>query len=209
MTRVIVIRHGNSVNNALRRNTGHADVPLSPQGRKEAECLADYLVANEHIDAIYASDLIRAVDTVKPTADRLGLSVITERDLRETDVGAWTNMVYEDALALYPEIREKRRSDPTCPCPEGESNAAVFARVSAVLARLLDKHRSGTIVIATHAFPVRVIEAIATGHTVFDMEKRIVIPNASIRIYTAENGVLAPAGEPIVSHLQSLAVGES
>lgn len=209
MTRVIVIRHGNSVNNALRRNTGHADVPLSPLGFAQAECLADYLVKNEKIDAIYASDLSRAIDTVKPTAERLGLTVHTERDLRETDVGAWTNLVYEDAMALYPEIRERRKSDPTVPCPEGESNAAVFARVAAVLARLLKKHTEGCIVIATHAFPVRVIAAIAAGRTVYDMEKRTVVPNASISIYEAENGILSPVGEPIVSHLESLAASES
>ena len=86
MTRLIVIRHGFSQNNAVRRFTGQADVPLSDIGREQALCVADYLTKNEQIDAIYASDLSRAVDTVAPTAGRLGLSVIPEPALWETDV---------------------------------------------------------------------------------------------------------------------------
>ncbi|MBR6727718.1 MAG: histidine phosphatase family protein, partial [Clostridia bacterium] len=99
MTRLIVIRHGFSQNNAVRRFTGQADVPLSDIGREQALCVADYLTKNEQIDAIYASDLSRAVDTVAPTAGRLGLSVIPEPALRETDVGLWTNRIYEEVEA--------------------------------------------------------------------------------------------------------------
>lgn len=209
MTRLIVVRHGYSVNNALRRNTGQSDVPLSPLGYAQAERIADYLLENEQIDAIYASDLCRAVDTVKPTADRLGLPVMTDPALRETDVGEWTGMVYEEAVARYPDIHARRKIDPTCHCPAGECDVEVFDRVSAALARLLEKHEGGCFVIATHAFPVRVIDAIAAGKTVFDMDRRSFIPNAAIRIYTYRNGTLSSEGDPIVSHLESLDVTPS
>lgn len=201
VTRVIVIRHGFSVNNALRRNTGQADVPLSVLGYEQAERLADYLVANEQIDAIYASDLCRAVDTIQPTADRLGLPVMTDPALRETDVGEWTGLVYEESATRYPEIYARRKTDPTCPYPGGESNAEVFARVSAFLAKALEKHKGECFVITTHSFPVRVIDAIAKGRTVYEIP-RSVVPNASIRIYTYQNGTLSPEGEAIVSHLE-------
>ena len=56
--------------------------------------------------------------------------------------------------------------------------------------------------ITTHAFPVRVIGAIAEGQTVYEMP-RSVVPNASIYVYTYQNGVLTSAGAPIVSHLES------
>ena len=203
ITRVIVIRHGFSVNNASRRHTGQSDAPLSALGYEQAKRVADYLVANEQIDAIYASDLSRAVDTVKPTADRLGLDVITDPALRETDVGEWTGMIYEEATALYPDIYARRKTDPTCRPPGGESNTEVFDRVSAALARLLKQHAGGCFVIATHAFPARIIEAISAGHTVYEIREHRVAPNASIRIYTYQNGVLRPEGDPIVSHLES------
>ena len=79
MTRIILVRHGQSeANLAHRWAAGATDTKLTALGKKQAELLADYLTAHERIDAIYASPLSRATDTVRPTAERLGLSVIPE-----------------------------------------------------------------------------------------------------------------------------------
>ena len=201
MTKLIVIRHGFSKNNAVRRFTGQADVPLSEVGVAQAMAVADHLCAKLHIDAIYASDLSRAVDTVAPTAERLGLSVIPEPAFRETDVGLWTNRVYEEVEETDKELMERHRSDPDVPCPGGESHRQVFDRVSAAVHRLMDKHRGQTVVVATHAMPARCIEAMAAGHTIEQIDRHRVAPNASIRIYTYADGQLISTGPNIVSHL--------
>lgn len=200
--RLIVIRHGFSVSNAERRYTGQQDAPLSAVGREQAELVADYLTANEKIDAIYASDLCRAVDTVAPTAKRLGLSVIPEPGLRETDVGDWTGRTYEEVREAYGELLERHRADPDVPCPNGESQRAVFARVCNTVYRLLERHRGETVVIATHAMPARCIEALSAGHGIERIREHHVAPNASIRTYTYENKKLISMGKNIVSHLE-------
>lgn len=201
MTRLIVIRHGFSISNAERRYTGQQDVPLSALGYEQAELVADYLTANFSIDAIHASDLCRAVDTVAPTAKRLGLSVIPERGLRETDVGDWTGRTYEDVQAHYAVHLARHRADPDVPCPNGESHRAVFARIQSTVERLLREHQGKTVVIATHAMPARCIEAMSQDHGIEQIGLHRVAPNASIRIYNYENDRLISQGRNIVSHL--------
>ncbi|MBQ8341529.1 MAG: histidine phosphatase family protein [Clostridia bacterium] len=201
MTRLLVIRHGFSQNNAVRRFTGQADVPLSALGREQAERVADYLCQNEQVTAIYASDLSRAVDTVSPTAARLGLSVIPEPALRETDVGLWTNRVYEEVEETDKEIMARHRADPDVPCPGGECNRQVFDRVCAAVHRLGKRHRGETVVLATHAMPARCIEALSAGHGIEQIGLHRVAPNASIRAYIYENGILRSDGTNVVSHL--------
>ena len=73
MTTVLLIRHGQSVTNVTQVFTGHYDVPLSPLGQEQARRTAAYLQKNFRIDAIYASDLMRAMQTAQPTAAAVGL----------------------------------------------------------------------------------------------------------------------------------------
>ena len=75
MTTVLLIRHGQSVTNVTQVFTGHYDVPLSPLGQEQARRTAAYLQKNFRIDAIYASDLMRAMQTAQPTAAAFGLPV--------------------------------------------------------------------------------------------------------------------------------------
>ncbi len=202
MTRLIVIRHGFSVSNAARRYTGQQDVPLSDLGREQAELVADYLTANECVDVIYASDLCRAMDTVAPTARRLGLSVIPERGLRETDVGRWTGRTYEEVQESESEYMARHRADPDVPCPGGECHRTVYNRVIGAVKRLLAENEGKTVVVATHAMPARCIEAFSAGHGIEQIREHRVAPNASIRIYTYENSRLISEGRNIVSHLE-------
>ena len=202
MTTLLVIRHGFSQNNAVRRFTGQADVPLSDLGREQAELVADYLHKNAKIGAVYASDLCRAVDTVAPTAARFGLSVVPEPAFRETDVGDWTNRVYEEVEESDREAMARHRADPDFPIPGGESNRQVFDRVCAAIHRLGELHDGQTVVIATHAMPARCIEAMSEGHGIEQIGAHRVAPNASIRTYVYENGALRSVGSNVVSHLE-------
>ena len=202
MTRLLVIRHGFSLSNAERRYTGQDDVGLSPLGHEQAQRVADYLCANERVDAIFSSDLSRAMDTVRPTAKRLGLSVIPDPGLRETDVGAWTGLSYDEVNLTYAAELERHRTDPTFPCPDGESWADVFARVTQTVLRIARQHEGQCVVIATHGGSARAIECLAAGHTVYDIAAHRTAPNASIRAYCYENGTLLSQGRNIVSHLE-------
>ena len=91
MTTLLLARHGETDWNRERRWQGHADQPLNEAGRTQARELAETL-ADRSIDAIYASDLIRAHETARIIAERLGLPVATNELLREVDVGDWAEL---------------------------------------------------------------------------------------------------------------------
>ena len=83
MTKIIIVRHGESKTNELGILVGQGDFPLTDLGLAQAEQTADAL-AEEQIDAVYSSDLMRAMQTATPHATRRGLAVIPDKDLRET-----------------------------------------------------------------------------------------------------------------------------
>ena len=85
MTTVLLARHGETEWNREERYQGHADPPLNKTGRGQAEQLAEQL-AQEPIEAVYASDLRRASETAEIVGARLGLRVDLEPGLREIDV---------------------------------------------------------------------------------------------------------------------------
>ena len=76
-TRLILIRHGESLGNSKRIILGHTDWDLSELGYRQAALAADAL-ADRKVDAVYSSDLIRAYNTVLPMARSRGLSVIAD-----------------------------------------------------------------------------------------------------------------------------------
>src|SRR2546421_2092518 len=86
MTTLLLVRHGETDWNADGRLQGHTDRPLSDFGRRQARQLAEEL-ANESLEAIYASDLARARETAEIVGKRLGLPVVLEPELREKDWG--------------------------------------------------------------------------------------------------------------------------
>jgi broad specificity phosphatase PhoE len=88
VTELLLARHGETDWNAERRWQGHADLPLNERGRGQARALAEDLAADERIDIVYSSDLARARETASIVADRLGLELVLEPDLREIAVGS-------------------------------------------------------------------------------------------------------------------------
>ncbi|MBQ1461902.1 MAG: histidine phosphatase family protein, partial [Selenomonas sp.] len=88
MTKVIFIRHGQTEWNVTGRYQGQSDVQLTAEGRRQAEQLAaDFPV--DTVDAVYASDLQRAMDTAETIAQKFGLSVQAEPAFREVSFGKW------------------------------------------------------------------------------------------------------------------------
>ncbi len=75
VTRLYLVRHGQSAGNAEGRFGGHSPTPLSKLGHEQAEITAKAL-AKERITAIYSSDLLRAVQTAEPLAELLNLPII-------------------------------------------------------------------------------------------------------------------------------------
>lgn len=93
MTRLILVRHGETDWNVEGRYQGHSDVPLNARGRAQAARLAEALRGSD-IRAIYSSDLARARETAEALAHATRLAVQHDPRLREIDQGDWEGMLF-------------------------------------------------------------------------------------------------------------------
>lgn len=192
MTTLILARHGHSTYNAKGLYTGQADPALDERGAQEATQMAT-LLADTAINAIYASDLTRAVETARPTAERHELPIRTSAALREIDMGAWTGLPYAEVQASSPEALARFCTDVNAPCPGGESLAAACARIIAALTRILETHEGETVLVVSHALTCRLIAALAEGKEASRAMESPVPPNATPITYRFEKGEFLPS----------------
>lgn len=149
-TRIIAIRHGETDWNAATRIQGHTDIALNANGLEQARQLGAAL-ANEDIDAVYASDLSRAADTAQAIATHHKLTVHTHTGLRERHFGYFEGLTWAAIEAKHPKDALAWRSRDTHFAPAGgESLEALKARVVNTLNELAGKHMGQHIVIAAH-----------------------------------------------------------
>src|SRR5205085_1137604 len=100
-TNILLIRHGETAWNAERRLQGHLDIALNHEGERQAALLGAAL-ADEALDVIVASDLMRARQTAEALSRAHGLPVHTERALRERCYGGFEGMLYAEIAQRFP-----------------------------------------------------------------------------------------------------------
>lgn len=150
VTRLYLIRHGQSAGNAEGRFGGHSATPLSTLGREQARLTAEAL-AKEAINAIYSSDLLRAVQTAEPLAKALDLEIATSPAFRERNVGVLEGLTFDESRAEFPRdyyalVNRNIHHIIT----EGESYRHLLNRITGELRTILRKHRGERIAIFTH-----------------------------------------------------------
>lgn len=149
-TRVILIRHGETEWNREGRMQGHLDSPLTEQGRKQAEEVAERL-ADLPIKAIYSSDLGRAVKTAQALARRIGLSILPEPRVRERNLGVFQGLTEPEVTERYPDEWQRFLTrDPDYRMPGGESSRDRVVRSAPVLDELGERHAGEVVVLVTH-----------------------------------------------------------
>ena len=157
MTKVIFVRHGQTEWNVNGRYQGQSDVQLTVAGKEQAAKLAENFPVKK-IDAIYASDLQRAMVTAETIAARFGLTVQAEPAFREISFGEWEGLTYEQIVAKWPEAMGNFLQHPDIlEIPEGENFPSVQKRASARLEELVAKHEGQTIVIVAHGAVLRTL----------------------------------------------------
>ena len=127
MTILALVRHGQTDWNLEGRYQGQADPPINDAGRSQARTLADQL-GGRRFDAIYSSDLRRAVETATIIAERLNLPVRLDPRLREVSQGEWEGVVSEEIKARYPAEWAARKKDVVHSRPPGGESAAELAQ---------------------------------------------------------------------------------
>ena len=189
MTTLILERHAESTANLQHMFAGHSDHNLSPRGHQQAQLAADYIAAHLPVDVIYSSDLPRAMQTAQPVATRLGLEIIPDSQLREIRADFWSYKPYEEIIQNYPEAYTVWNKDiGNARCPGGESTRELSIRIMAALTRIAEAHPGETVLVTTHATPIRVAQCLMSGHSLTDMKDIPWVSNASLTTAVYDNG---------------------
>ena len=201
ITRIVAVRHGETVWNAEMRMQGKLDTRLSARGERQARRTAAAL-AGEGIEAIVSSDLVRAAATAAAIADVVGLPVATDSGLRERSFGVFQGWTYAEIDERWPDDAARwRRHDPTFAPAGGESLVAFDARAVAAMTRIATQARGRTLLVVTHGGVLDSLYRAATG-VGLEAQRTWQLGNAAINrvLFTGERFTLV--GWSDTAHLE-------
>ena len=161
ISRLILARHGETVDNARGVAQGWSDSALSERGRSQVALLASR-VARMGATSIFCSTLPRAMATAEMISHSVGMPIQLMDDLREMNCGQWEGASFVDVRKNDPDSYARWAGDPMQPCPGGESFHDVLMRMRRAIDTIGRMEKTaGTIpVIVSHGTAIRVI---ATG----------------------------------------------
>lgn len=202
-TEIILIRHGETEWNLSGRWQGHADSALSPRGIAQAEALA-LRMRSESVEAVYVSDLERALHTARLVGKPSGWDSLPMKELRERDLGVLEGLTTDEMKVDQPNVYQSFQTEgPDYQPPNGESFRQFSARCSEVIERLAERHPGQKIAVVTHGGVLGVLfrKVLNLG---LEVERNFLLLNCSInRIQkTSDHWRLISWGD--VAHLQNV-----
>ena len=162
-TITVLLRHGDTCLSPEHRFSGLRDLPLSDSGTRQARAAASRLAAGTRIDAVVSSPLRRAAATAAIAAGELGLTAVTDDDLRETDFGDWEGFTLAEIQQRWPAAVAAWQHNPEQAPPGGESFADTAHRVHRACDRLLRDHSGQTVLVVSHITPIKILLCRALG----------------------------------------------
>lgn len=160
--KLLLIRHGESYSNVQKKFSGFQDVDLTKKGIWQAERLA-YRLKKVSVDAVYCSDLKRAIYTADIVFGNRDMDMLINPNLREMNFGIWEGMTFEEI-----KLKEGTKftswlenPDEKSIIPQGESLAILNERVMTEVNRILQEHKNEekdkTVAIVCHGGTIRII----------------------------------------------------
>ena len=176
---MLLVRHGVTASTGIILPGRAPGLHLSERGVAQAEHVAVRLgELTKKPVALYVSPLERTRETAAPIARALRLRPIVARGLLECDFGLWTGKKL-NLLAKKPEWRAVQHAPSTFRFPDGESFTEMQLRMWTALERIAAKHRNRTVVVVSHADPIKAAVTYAQG-VPLDLFQRTVISTCSI-----------------------------
>lgn len=159
MTRLVLIRHGETDEGKNLSLCGWSDPCLNESGKKAALQLAEHL-KELHIDVLVTSDLKRAKETASYLVESRGISQFARKELRELNFGEFEGYSMKAIERDYPELYSKLQSDfITFKYPKGESLYEMNTRVIAAIEGLLSEYEGKSIALVVHSGVIRCVLA--------------------------------------------------
>ena len=178
-TKILAIRHGETVWNSEGRYQGQTDVALNAAGHEQAEGVARAL-AGERIDAVYSSDLLRAMQTAQVLATQTGLPLRLAEDLRDHHFGAFQGLLAAEIDARWPDDHRRwLRREPDFGPAGGETRREFSDRCVGAVLRQAREHPGQTLAIVCHGGVLDCLYRAAHGLPL-DVPRQWALDNAGI-----------------------------
>lgn len=211
MTEVLLIRHGETSWNAVKRLQGHLDIPLNAAGERQAAALGKAL-RGEPLDAIFCSDLLRACQTARAIAAPFGMEVQIDAGLRERCYGAFEGMLRTEIRERYPDAYcawQARDLDARIPpgVHQAETMREFAQRAVNTIIRIVSTGAYRRVAMVTHGGVLECAYRVAQGAG-FAHPREFDIFNASINRLVWDGGSLKVLQWGDVAHLEALSLDE-
>lgn len=207
MTEILLIRHGETAWNAIKRLQGHLDIPLNAEGERQAAALGRAL-RDESLDAIISSDLQRARQTAQAIAAPRGMAVRTEPGLRERCYGAFEGMLYAEISQRFPDAYKAWQArDIDARFPEGiyvaETLREFADRAVGTIKRIVSEGKYRRVALVTHGGVLEAAYRAAQGLG-YAHARDFDIFNASVNRFVWDGSQLKLEAWGDVTHLEEL-----
>jgi probable phosphoglycerate mutase len=155
MTRLVLVRHGETIWHAENRYAGISDISLTPKGHEQAKLLAQWAAAAD-IASIWCSPLSRAIATAEPAAQAINLPLKIDKRLRELDFGQMEGKTLSEWEALHPEEVKAFKLDPVDhPFSGGENPREAAQRAVSCFREITEAHIGKRVLIVAHNTLIR------------------------------------------------------
>jgi len=204
MTRIILVRHGQTAWNKVERIRGQVDITLDETGLAQAEATARRVAEDWQPCAVYSSPLRRAIQTANAIAQQLGQEVRPEPGLLDISFGEWQGLTPDEVADRWPAVAVAWQKAPdTVRFPGGESLDDVKQRGMAAVRALIERHTGEEIVAVGHTVVNRVIMCAVLGLDNAD-HWRIGQNTCAINVFRWQDGVYYVETMNDTCHLRQL-----
>lgn len=158
MTKLILVRHGETEWNLDERFRGRADVALNERGRQQAELTGKAVCRRWKPAAVYSSPLTRAVVTAGEIAKNCGIEVRPDEGFIDIDYGEWQGLTVDEVRSRWPDELDRWFHEPhTMQPPGGETLDELRSRIMPKLEEMVARHPGETAALVGHTVLNRVI----------------------------------------------------
>ena len=150
MTKVYLVRHGQTEWNKKLTFRGRKDIPLNEAGHMEAQAISDAL-KNKNIGAIYTSPLRRSIETAQPIANYFHLEIVSLQGLIDINYGDWEGLTFNEVKKKYSDEYNKWEKRPhLIRFPHGETLDEAKKRSFCAFKNIVKKNPGNSILIVPH-----------------------------------------------------------
>ncbi len=175
MVQIILIRPGATDYNDEQRIQGTLDIPLNAHGDSEVARVIDDL-SDRPIEAVYSPSCEPANQTAHALAQALGIKHKKCDGLQNVDHGLWQGMKIEEVRRKHPKVYRQWQEQPESVCPpQGEMLEQAERRMRAALAKILKKHKHGTVALVVPEPMASLVQRFAANSELGDLWKATTI----------------------------------